>query len=516
MKATNLHIINRVVVEVNVPNEKTANKLKNNISRFLQDELFPEIEALFNNYIIDEIIRFDRITLEVGQADWQQPSQLKRHIRQAFATQFEKQTGKVVAGEIVKSESPPLVERISQDEARFSTFVYFLENGSLPWFGKAEYWDEIQNEINWRNVWQNETRLALLRHLLSTNTLVLTRFVKQLPLAHILSFVEACGLIAITDLGGLTSYLARSQDTWKNQLLYYLLSRSNSGTERRLNQLIRVWLEKASLLQFKNLRGLQEVFRLEIALYIDAGCFARFFEADEFVWQQIVSEVDNNKPFQNPSEVNEEKKDRLESSAPYVGLPVSASPGSNPTLKVSGEVQPANVGSFFKEKSSEILFDDVGLILTIPFLLPLFRQLNLLDEANQLQQSSSELAVQILHYIATGAEESPEFQMLFEKFLCGVPFGFPLQRCTLLNNEIRQKCNEMLQELICQWPALKSTSPEGLRQLFLQRNGKLMETENSYRLVVERKAQDVLLEHLTWNLAVLQLPFSKQLLFTEW
>lgn len=482
-----------------MPDEKAANELKNNISRFLQDEVFPEIEALLDSYPTSEIIRFERIEIAIEDGSWQQQNQLRANIRQALLRQLEIQLGPKASGEIFDAGIMPGI-KMSHGNVRFSTLLYFLENGSLPWFGKAEYWAELQDETVWKTLLQHKDQLTQIRQLLVANPTAFTRFMKQLSLAQIFAFVEACDVVSISDPERFGEYLAKAPLVWKNQLLKYLLGLSVWETKPRLTELVTVWFEFVFLLQ-SNASKPRDTFREELVRYFDTDSFARFFEADESIWKETQSEEDRSGSvgeFLKEPKREFSERDELSASTPKRNL------------------QTGNTNSFFPNKSHEILVANAGLILTIPFLRTLFRQLNLLGETNGLLPGKQELAIKILHFIATGDDDAPEFQLLFEKLLCGIPLGFPLQRESRLNDLIRRECDNMLKELILRWPALKSTSADGLRQLFLQRNGKLMETENRYRLLVERKAQDVLLERLPWNIAVLQLPFSKQLLFTEW
>ncbi len=121
-----------------------------------------------------------------------------------------------------------------------------------------------------------------------------------------------------------------------------------------------------------------------------------------------------------------------------------------------------------------------------------------------------------LHFLATGNENAFEGNLVFEKFLCGVPLKMSVQKQSLLTDLIKNEANELLNEVVRHWAALKNTSADGLRQMFIQRDGKLFQENDKYKLIVERKAQDFLLERLSWNIAVIKLPWISNILFTEW
>ena len=86
----------------------------------------------------------------------------------------------------------------------------------------------------------------------------------------------------------------------------------------------------------------------------------------------------------------------------------------------------------------------------------------------------------------------------------------------MLTDVIYNEANSLLKAAIKNWQELKNTSPDGLREMFIHRDGKLIQNENNYKLIVERKAQDVLLEKLNWNISIIKLVWKNELLFVEW
>jgi len=52
--------------------------------------------------------------------------------------------------------------------------------------------------------------------------------------------------------------------------------------------------------------------------------------------------------------------------------------------------------------------------------------------------------------------------------------------------------------------------------MFFHRDGKLVQVDKNFRLIVERKAQDILLDKLPWGVSIIKLPWREQLLFVEW
>jgi Contractile injection system tape measure protein len=103
------------------------------------------------------------------------------------------------------------------------------------------------------------------------------------------------------------------------------------------------------------------------------------------------------------------------------------------------------------------------------------------------------------------------------KLLCGWPLNEPVVRGLDLPEAALEEGEHLLQTAITYWEALKSTSPDGLREGFLQREGKLTRSgEGNWKLQVEQQAIDILLGSLPWGLSMVTLPWMDELLIVEW
>lgn len=158
--------------------------------------------------------------------------------------------------------------------------------------------------------------------------------------------------------------------------------------------------------------------------------------------------------------------------------------------------------------------ENAGLVLLHPFLKHLFLKLELLDGDNQLKDPVR--AVHILHFAATGIECDYEYSMTFEKYLCNVPLDLAIPKDIQLSDDIKQEVDALLNSALDHWKALKSKSIALLRNEFLQRPGKLMIDEQSPRIVFERKAFDLMLDKLPWNISIVKLVWLDSMIFIEW
>lgn len=159
---------------------------------------------------------------------------------------------------------------------------------------------------------------------------------------------------------------------------------------------------------------------------------------------------------------------------------------------------------------------NAGLILIHPFLPAFFKKLNLLNKGQFVNDQARQKAVHLIWYLATGETNQAEYDLVLPKFLCGVPLNYPLERAVEITSAEQEEANNLLQAAIDHWEVLKNTSPDGLREGFLQRDGKLELRKESWYLRVEQKAIDVLLDRLPWNLSIIKLPWMLEILKVEW
>jgi hypothetical protein len=190
-----------------------------------------------------------------------------------------------------------------------------------------------------------------------------------------------------------------------------------------------------------------------------------------------------------------------------------------PEETVISEIHPEQDNTeplFFDKETNEIAVQNAGIIIVHPFLKHFFVHTGIADKTGKLIKGKLDLAVQSIHFMATGNENVFEGNLIIEKFLCGVPLKDPVKKQSLLSDDVREEVEVMLKEIISNWPALKNSSINDLRQMFFQRDGKLIPKENKYKLLVERKAQDILLEKLSWNISMIKLLWIKEIIVVEW
>ncbi len=167
-------------------------------------------------------------------------------------------------------------------------------------------------------------------------------------------------------------------------------------------------------------------------------------------------------------------------------------------------------------KENEIYVSNAGIVLLHPFLNQFFKNLHLIEGSNFINIQSQMKALYLLHYLAAGNINLKEHELVIAKILCAFPLENPVDNLIEITEEELQEADNVLASAIGQWEILKDTSPNGLREGFLQRKGKLFTKNGNLVLQLEQSSIDMLLDHLPWNLSIVRLPWMKDVLKVEW
>lgn len=160
-------------------------------------------------------------------------------------------------------------------------------------------------------------------------------------------------------------------------------------------------------------------------------------------------------------------------------------------------------------------------MLAGPFLPHLFRTLGLLCEDEQghtrlRDKEAVSRAVHLLQYLVDGSTSTPEPSLALNKIICGVPPDTPVEREIELTEQERAVCERLLKSIIANWTIIKNTSMAGLRETFLRREGKLVGAPEGWKLRVQRKTVDVLVDQIPWSISVVFHNWMPQSLHVNW
>lgn len=157
-----------------------------------------------------------------------------------------------------------------------------------------------------------------------------------------------------------------------------------------------------------------------------------------------------------------------------------------------------------------------GLVLLHPYLPRLLRGCGLVTD-DHIADEHLPRACTLLHALATGEPEAPEFTLPFVKLLLGRAPDEPLPAPPpLLPDDDRAEIDALLAAVREHWPALRGTDAQGLRVSFLQRRGLLERRDGTWQLRLQHEPFDLLLGLLPWGIAFVKLPWMRQPLVVEW
>ncbi|WP_421795237.1 contractile injection system tape measure protein [Haliscomenobacter sp.] len=223
------------------------------------------------------------------------------------------------------------------------------------------------------------------------------------------------------------------------------------------------------------------------------------------------------------SAINDQPTQHSESTSPFDESTHLGNPSNSDTLQPDslhgGANTPAPKDTHnFEELPDETpqFLQNAGLVLLHPFLTHLFEHCAYLEGKDFKSDYARIQAIQLLHYIATGMREAPEYELYLPKILCSWEMSNPVEREFLPEPEHVAEAESMMQAAIQHWGALGKVSNDSLRQGFLQRPGKISRREDHYLLQVEPQTLDILLQKLPWGMGIFKLPWMKNLLHVEW
>ncbi len=543
MNNYNKHIINKLFLEVNTNSKKKAYYLKDNIDTFIKAELFPLLETYFDDFDKKNplhSVQIEKLDFDLSVNPDLNFDDIKLKIINKFKEQVEQQIEKGFS-------STDDYTLISNEEKHINGFFFFLETGTTPWWSISKNSFNIGHDDVFQEIINNKNFVQKLLNAL-INPIVRFRFIKQFTNEQIFTILKKGFVSTIHPNEEILILLQKIKDNigrkisksiltldqrnlvWEITILT-LLDKSNSIIKQKLVYLI------TSLIKFdknNNLQTISERVNEQIAneYVLDVlGNLADIVLVNENIIKNKLPNIENSIAgilnIVDKLDIKDNQNRASNSKLSTENKPIEFGSTNSEKLEAEKlnndkEIKEAKIldQSQFpnQEKISEIssnyYIDNAGLILIHPFLKQLFENCKLLNKDNTIKDP--ELAVHLLHYIATKQEQDYEHTMLLEKFLCNIPVNQTINRNIILPLAFKNHGNEMLQAIINHWPAIKNSSINLLRNEYLQRPGKIILTEENPKIIVERKTQDILLDKITWNISIVKLAWKKKIIFVEW
>lgn len=159
---------------------------------------------------------------------------------------------------------------------------------------------------------------------------------------------------------------------------------------------------------------------------------------------------------------------------------------------------------------------NAGLVLLHPFIPELFRRLNYIHNGEFRSETICEKAIHLLQYAICSGIKCNESILILNKIICGKNIEDPIRQTVDLTMYEKGEATRMVNAAIKHWQALKNTSVPSFKRTFLHRNGLLKLSEKRWKLFVERKAYDVLLDRIPWSYRTFKFSWMEYPIEVEW
>lgn len=555
------HVIQKQVFSLSAANIKLAREWEGKLHTLVHQIVNPSIEKYFTEISSDEHIVIDQLDIDLGILNNKSPQQLEEEIRAQLASQLLRRSG---SGEDQsqkqrhlffegKRSDEPAIEHLSHHKKNFLCFLNFLTRGVLPWWAEAT---TLIFEKDWISELSREEadRIAatLSRHPPSVDRLVFqfsAEFISKLLHHYLPHDADA----VLQSWQSLAAYYSPRSDNGQLHKCYWKRwikkSLALPVDEIPLREAITHWLRsapiaRAMIVSISQSSGPTPPGKDQHDIIHEPST------PDDLINEKSIPSAFVRKLIQQACAEDKKLKSRLRSSKTDVQKTAvtgkvkkrlnvdesshtpESSVNSTVALPVSKEVQEPKTNAALsdfdrKEKydpaadpdadDQELYVSGAGLVLLHPFLTELFTSTGLWRKEGWTSDSSRHQAVQVLSFLAFGKSGVPEYQLLLPKILCNIPLSEPLDTCAGIPEEFEQKAIELLKAVVGHWKALGNTSTEGLQEGFIQREGKVVRKNNDWHLLIEKKAQDILLNRLPWGISFIHLPWlDHSNLYVKW
>ena len=479
MNQAGSHMIRKASVNFQYNGNTDGLAIRQEVSEWCRNILGPSFGSILAEYdLIEDVILIDRISLDIDLGrtdDW------KKELTENIINQLKEK----IHSKISLKEGDVIVESVS---ASFSdTLLYYLKFGFLPWHANFITRDDFETELE---SWVKKASSPEIKNLLQI--LPDDKSVRRLVSLLSQQEFETLMAAAIDETGAkIASFFDEAKfiieiiikdKSLQESLLRDIKERVVAGFQTK---------QPAGLLQSIFAEWLYGIGEKYPSWFIKVELMASINPEIQNIIRQIQHKIIKKSTLNRGIISDRQEKTR---------------PGSDKKAAVTEN-------ELNKELSEGVFISNAGTVIIAPFLTTLYTRAGILTD-NMITDEST--ALSLVHYSTSGLTNPAEFELLLPKILCGIDPVAVMEILPLTNDKLINEADDMLASVIEYWKVLKDTSADGLREAFLQRNGKLSLVENEWLLIVEQKPYDMLLEQLPWNINMIKLPWMKNIIRTQW
>ncbi len=501
------HIIHRQLYEVEVHTGDNSVQIQARLSRLHHQQLQRMIEEVLDEgNSSDRVLQFDRLEIDLGNL---RAERWEKQLMDKLRVSLQKALGDagVNASKTPFKMDGDLASRPhlfkDQEQKKLHALLYFLAHGQLPWWCKElpdlkQLWplllQESSGEIKEHLLiilQENSAVERLLHHLPPSQVESLWHYLLEHQPAiqpvfkQVESLLQSWAFETGQSAGRLKSTFYRNiiritATTQTNQQL------SNDFIYRIIAKAISMVLQYSA----------DKSKTIDLAKFLAAHRDKNLKEAKWFA--ELKSEF---------------KKAAAEQQAKVVKLPSHTTSKQDSARELVQSPAP-----FLKADPEEaIVVAGAGIVLLHPYLSQFFRIFRLLNKKKEFASEKAQTrAIHLLHFLVFNQSSKAEYKLSLFKLLCNYPLEEPIPMQFRHTAKIKATAQELLRAAVKNWAALKNTSPQGLQQAFLQREGLLYLQDDKLLIRIERQTHDILLDRLPYAIGIFRLPWLNTMVHVEW
>lgn len=163
-----------------------------------------------------------------------------------------------------------------------------------------------------------------------------------------------------------------------------------------------------------------------------------------------------------------------------------------------------------------IAINNAGIVLINSYLGLLFERLGLMENSCFKSEDDQHKALHFLQFIVNGLTDNEEHYLVLNKVMCGLHPTTPIKGGTVITDDEKELMNGMIRAIIAYWPAIGECSVDGFRGNWLIRNGLLSETEDGWKLKIEKRPYDILINKSPFSFSIIKYQWMEKPLQVEW
>lgn len=524
-----MHVIKKQIFDLQITHQSDAFDLQQQVSSLLWRELLPRMDQLFDELCPEnQHIYIDSLTIDLGNVTENDLSS-DDFIEDFIAIFRETLTKKI-------ESSDDSIRKIPQQQHIFEQWLQFLQIGFLS-SGLKKLPD------NWaESVFE---RLATDLHATNSlrNVLCQTNALKRIIFQQQSSFLQQIiGIYTASKQENLTVFLTillkfKNEIKLKSTLKNHKSSKSiviwEIEDERDFEVFFWEWVISEVIIKQQKISSQEilqrfiEDFFATTTLLLLKNWTSNSTQSDSIIQKNILesllknntkmlADVSNNLETLTDSITLKKAQKEIEKR---IQLTDNQEFNNNKQPKLKNTDLPINEYSINDILSKEhLLTDYAGVVLVNPFLKELFAKLHFIEANKFISIKAQTKAIHLVHFIASGMHQAPEYEQVLPKILCGMPLDEPLDYAIKLTKKEMKEAENMMQAAVSWWGALGKTSPQGLREGFLKREGKLKSGQLGWELQVQPNTLDIMLQKLPfgWGFGLIKLPWMSKILSVDW